>query len=151
MKIQVQGKKQNCLVQLISMSFQEDTTYYRTDTISDDDDEAIIKPDKQIFISTLGRRGHGKSYLDEALFISLIENGYTGLDLWSADNMENAFWCVQCDCIKKRTEKLKDIENRILQESDPEKRLIIVKEFEREKGKLYCQAHKRYPITILAP
>src|SRR3990167_2324794 len=100
------------------MSYSNEQTFYRTDTILDDDDEAIIKPNKQIFIATMGRRGYGKSFLDETLFIGLIERGYTGLDLWSADNMENAFWCVRCDCIKNRADKLKDIENRILEEGD---------------------------------
>jgi len=61
---------------------------------TDREDQYIIDTDFQQCIFTLGRRGTGKSYLDESLATTFYEEGFTILDLWASDNYENAFWCI---------------------------------------------------------
>jgi len=74
---------------------------FRKDTIDDVEEKRFLDPNKQQFICTLGRRGQGKSYLSEALIEKYYKAGFTVLDLWSAPNLENAFWCIAKDGINK--------------------------------------------------
>jgi len=62
----------------------------------------IIDIHKQHLIGILGIRGSGKSVLGEALLERYYEAGFTCLDLWSAPNMENAFWIFAKEGHKKR-------------------------------------------------
>jgi len=61
------------------------------------------EPSREI-ISYVGLRTHnsGKSYLGEATLENYYEYGFTCLDLWSAPNMENAFWIFAKEGHKKR-------------------------------------------------
>jgi len=72
----------------------------RTDTVHRD--ECLINLQNQQCIFTLGRRGTGKSYVDETLVTTFYEYGFTILDLWASDNFENAFWCIAKEGEKKR-------------------------------------------------
>ena len=66
--------------------------FIRKDTVDRSTDKKIIDIQKQNITGILGRRGSGKSYLGEAILERYYEYGFTCLDLWSAPNMENAFW-----------------------------------------------------------
>jgi len=57
-------------------------------------DNYMINLNLQQCIYTLGRRGSGKSFCDEAFATVFYEHGITLLDLWASDNYENAFWCI---------------------------------------------------------
>lgn len=74
----------------------------RKNTVERDLDSAVIKTSKQNLIGILGARGTGKSILGEALLERYYEKGYTCLDLWSAPNLENAFWIFAKEGHKKR-------------------------------------------------
>lgn len=79
-------------------SFVQDTTY-REDT------GAWISPNRQQIIMTQGQRGSGKSSLNEFVAEELYNDGWTVLDLWASDNLENAFWCVNLNCKEKYDKK----------------------------------------------
>jgi len=74
----------------------------RKDTVEREVNGKIINTDKQNLIGILGIRGSGKSVLGEALLERYYERGYTCLDLWSAPNLENAFWIFAKKGHKKR-------------------------------------------------
>lgn len=74
----------------------------RKNTVERDTGGKIINTDKQNLIGILGIRGSGKSVLGEALLERYYEKGYTCLDLWSAPNLENAFWIFAKEGHKKR-------------------------------------------------
>jgi len=74
----------------------------RKNTVERETGGKIINTDKQNLIGILGIRGSGKSVLGEALLERYYEKGYTCLDLWSAPNMENAFWIFAKEGHKKR-------------------------------------------------
>lgn len=74
----------------------------RKNTVTRLKDSRIINLFKQNLIGILGIRGAGKSYLGEALLERYYEAGFTCLDLWSAPNMENAFWIFAREGHKKR-------------------------------------------------
>ncbi len=73
----------------------------RQDTVSKDN-YAYIDPNNQQCIFTLGRRGTGKSFNDEAITTAFYERGLTVLDLWASDNFENAFWVIDKEDLKKK-------------------------------------------------
>lgn len=58
------------------------------------ENQAIIYYGRQTLIGILGRRGTGKSFLNEAIATGFYESGYTMLDLWASDNWENCFYCI---------------------------------------------------------
>ncbi len=74
----------------------------RKNTVERETGGKIINTDKQNLIGILGVRGSGKSVLGEALLERYYDKGYTCLDLWSAPNMENAFWILAKEGHKKR-------------------------------------------------
>ncbi len=74
----------------------------RKNTVERETGGKIINTNKQNLIGILGIRGSGKSVLGEALLERYYEKGYTCLDLWSAPNMENAFWIFAKEGHKKR-------------------------------------------------
>lgn len=74
----------------------------RKNTVNRKTDQRIIDVFKQNLLGILGVRGSGKSYLGEALLERYFDAGYTCLDLWSAPNLENAFWIFAKEGHKKR-------------------------------------------------
>jgi len=74
----------------------------RKNTVDRFQDTKIIDIHKQHLIGILGIRGSGKSVLGEALLERYYDAGFTCLDLWSAPNMENAFWIFAKEGHKKR-------------------------------------------------
>ena len=74
----------------------------RKDTVVRIKDQRIIQIFKQNLIGILGIRGSGKSYLGEALLERYFDAGFTCLDIWSAPNLENAFWIFAKEGHKKR-------------------------------------------------
>jgi len=74
----------------------------RKNTVDRYQDTKIIDIHKQHLIGILGIRGSGKSVLGEALLERYYDAGFTCLDLWSAPNMENAFWIFAKEGHKKR-------------------------------------------------
>ncbi len=74
----------------------------RKNTVDRVQDTKIIDIFKQHLIGILGIRGSGKSVLGEALLERYYDAGFTCLDLWSAPNMENAFWIFAREGHKKR-------------------------------------------------
>lgn len=74
----------------------------RLHTIDRSKRKDYINPNKQQFLGILGTRGEGKSRLLEALMYYYYHIGYTLLDLWSAPNYENYFWCIANEGHKKR-------------------------------------------------
>ena len=74
----------------------------RKDTVNFEKNPTSINLLAQNLIGILGIRGAGKSYLGEALLEKYFEAGFTCLDLWSAPNLENAFWIFAKDDHKKR-------------------------------------------------
>jgi len=76
--------------------------FIRKDTVDRSTDKPIIEFERQNLIGVLGRRGSGKSMLAEAVLERYFDNGYTCLDLWSAPNMENAFWIFAKEGHRKR-------------------------------------------------
>ena len=74
----------------------------RKDTVDRSTNKKIIDVFRQNLIGILGIRGSGKSYLGEATFERYYDYGFTCLDLWSAPNMENAFWIFAREGHKKR-------------------------------------------------
>lgn len=76
--------------------------FLRKDTVDRSTNKKIIDIQKQNIIGILGIRGSGKSYLAEATLERYYEYGFTCLDLWSAPNMENAFWIFAKEGHKKR-------------------------------------------------
>jgi len=64
----------------------------RKNTVDRTPDSTTIDFSKQNLIGILGVRNSGKSYLGEAFLEGYYEKGFTCLDLWSAPNLENAFW-----------------------------------------------------------
>jgi len=73
----------------------------RHDTVVKDQ-LAYIDVNNQQCIFTLGRRGTGKSFNDEAITTAFYQRGFTVLDLWSSDNFENAFWVIDKEDTKKK-------------------------------------------------
>ena len=74
----------------------------RKDTVETGKYQTSIDLLAQNLIGILGIRGAGKSYLGEALLEKYYEAGFTCLDLWSAPNLENAFWILAKEGHKKR-------------------------------------------------
>ncbi len=74
----------------------------RRDTVESSKPNTKIDLLKQNLIGILGIRGSGKSWLGEALFMKYYSAGFTCLDLWSAPNLENAFWIFAKEYHKKR-------------------------------------------------
>ncbi len=74
----------------------------RTDTVESTKNQTIINLLKQNLIGILGLRGAGKSWLGEALLMKYYDAGFTCLDIWSAPNLENAFWIFAKEGHKKR-------------------------------------------------
>jgi len=74
----------------------------RRDTVESGKNQAVINLLKQNLIGILGLRGAGKSWLGEALLMKYYDAGFTCLDLWSAPNLENAFWIFAKEGHKKR-------------------------------------------------
>ncbi len=74
----------------------------RKDTVESGKFQTTINLLAQNLIGILGIRGSGKSYLGEALLEKYFEAGFTCLDLWSAPNLENAFWIFAKEGHKKR-------------------------------------------------
>ena len=74
----------------------------RKDTVDTGNYQTSIDLLAQNLIGILGIRGAGKSYLGEALLLKYYEAGFTCLDLWSAPNLENAFWIFAKEGHKKR-------------------------------------------------
>jgi len=74
----------------------------RKDTVDWTQDSTTIDLSKQNLIGILGVRGSGKSYLGEAILERYYARGFTCLDLWSAPNLENAFWIFAKKGHKKR-------------------------------------------------
>jgi len=74
----------------------------RLETVDRSKTKEFINPNKQQFIGILGTRGEGKSRLLEALMFNYYQIGFTLLDLWSAPNFENYFWCIANEGHKKR-------------------------------------------------
>jgi len=74
----------------------------RKDTVESGKFRTAIDLLAQNLIGILGIRGSGKSYLGEALLEKYFEAGFTCLDLWSAPNLENAFWIFAKEGHKKR-------------------------------------------------
>ncbi len=74
----------------------------RTDTVQKGKAITEINLLKQNLIGVLGIRGSGKSWLGEALLMKYYDAGFTCLDLWSAPNLENAYWIFAKDGHKKR-------------------------------------------------
>ena len=74
----------------------------RKNTVDRFQDTKIIDIHKQHLIGILVIRGSGKSVLGEALLERYYDAGFTCLDLWSAPNMENAFWIFAKEGHKKR-------------------------------------------------
>ena len=74
----------------------------RKDTVDRKKFGALVDITKQYLIGILGIRGAGKSYLGESMIQRYFDVGYTCLDLWSAPNMENAFWIFAKKGHKKR-------------------------------------------------
>lgn len=105
-------------------SFVQDTTYR-------EDVGAWISPNRQQVIMTQGQRGSGKSNLNEFVAEELHNNGWTVLDLWASDNLENCFWCVNCNCKEKYG---------LMRQEHPE-----------QKEEIHCNCNIRYPISILCP
>lgn len=105
-------------------AYVKDTTY-REDTGS------FISPNKQQIILTQGQRGSGKSTLNELIGESLYKCGWTVLDLWASDNLENLFWCVNQNCKSKHEEWMI---------THPD-----------EKEEIHCSCSARYPILVLCP
>lgn len=75
---------------------------FRKDTVNRSTDKKIIDIYEQNLIGILGIRGSGKSLLGEALLERYFNYGFTCLDLWSAPNMEGAFWIFAKEGHKKR-------------------------------------------------
>jgi len=46
----------------------------------------------------MGRRGFGKSTYSEMVANKLFQTGWTVLDIWASDNLENAFHCINLNC-----------------------------------------------------
>lgn len=74
----------------------------RKDTTEVSKKSGIIDVSRQQLIGIMGLRGAGKSYAGESLLEKYYDLGYTCLDLWSAPNMENAFWVFARENHKKR-------------------------------------------------
>ncbi len=74
----------------------------RKNTVERTTREGLIDITKQYLVGILGVRGSGKSVLLEAYLEKYFDAGYTVLDLWSAPNMENAFWIFARKGHKKR-------------------------------------------------
>jgi len=74
----------------------------RRDTVESTKNQTVINLLKQNLIGILGLRGSGKSWLGEALLLKYFDAGFTCLDLWSAPNLENAFWIFAKEGHKKR-------------------------------------------------
>ena len=74
----------------------------RKNTVERTQDSKLIDIHKQHLIGILGIRGSGKSVLGEAIIERYYDAGFTCLDLWSAPNMENAFWIFAREGHKKR-------------------------------------------------
>ncbi len=74
----------------------------RRDTVESTKNQTVINLLKQNLIGILGLRGSGKSWLGEALLMKYFDAGFTCLDLWSAPNLENAFWIFAKEGHKKR-------------------------------------------------
>ncbi len=104
---------------------------YVQDTVYREDTGAWISPNRQQVIMTQGQRGSGKSSLNEFVAEELYKNGWTVLDLWASDNLENCFWCINLNCKKKFEEK--KIQHPM------------------QKEEIHCNCNVRYPISILCP
>lgn len=106
------------------MFYKDDTTYSETSG-------HWIDVNSQQYIQTFGQRGFGKSVLDEFVANELYDNGFTILDLYAADNLENLFWCVNLEHKKKHRDWI---------ETHPD-----------QKEPLECECDTAYPILVLCP
>jgi len=61
-------------------------------------DYSYINPNKCVINYTIGRRGFGKSTYSEYVCSKLYQVGWTVLDIWASDNLENAFTCISLNC-----------------------------------------------------
>jgi len=61
-------------------------------------DYSIVDASKQQVLFQIGAKGSGKSSFGELVCSTLYSYGWTVLDLWSSDNMENAFWIINKKC-----------------------------------------------------
>ena len=61
-------------------------------------DYSIVNTNKQQAVYCIGQRGSGKSVFGEKICATLYSYGWTIIDLWSSDNLENAFWCISEKC-----------------------------------------------------
>ena len=100
-------------------------------TVTYENKSAFIDTTRPKVYLTQGMRGAGKSLFDEMIAEILYNAGWTVLDLLSARNLENLYWCINKDHRKEFHDKLKN---------NP-----------KLKGTLHCNCHRRYPITILVP
>lgn len=66
----------------------------RKNTVDKNRKKEFINLNDQFFLGILGTRGGGKSWLLEIIMAYFWSIGYTCLDLWSAPNFENYFWCL---------------------------------------------------------
>jgi hypothetical protein len=61
-------------------------------------DYSYIKPNSCTINYAMGRRGFGKSNYIEYVTNKLYQVGWTVLDIWASDNLENAFHCINLNC-----------------------------------------------------
>jgi hypothetical protein len=61
-------------------------------------DYSYINPSKCTINYCMGRRGFGKSNYIEYVANKLFQVGWTVLDIWASDNLENAFACINLNC-----------------------------------------------------
>ena len=107
------------------------TVYKDEPTLENYDDDAWIDPNSQNFYLCIGERGFGKGVFDEFVANELYDSGITIIDLHSADNLENFFWCVNLNHGK---------------EHDAWKT-----EHPNEREPLECECSQAYPILIICP
>ena len=61
-------------------------------------DYSYINPNKCVINYTIGRRGFGTSTYGEYVCSKLFQVGWTVLDIWASDNLENCFTCINLNC-----------------------------------------------------
>ena len=61
-------------------------------------DYSIVDAGKQQVLYQIGSKGSGKSNYGELVCSTLYSYGWTVIDLWASDNLENAFWCICKKC-----------------------------------------------------